>query len=228
MKNIDDITENVSENTEKAEKEHASEPDEKVSMSEKSSEAAENKKKADNDEEVSVSKEIWGWIKIVVIALVAAYLINNYVIINANIPSASMESTVMTGDRLIGFRLAYKFEEPSRGDIIIFKYPKDESETFIKRIIGLPGETVIVSEDGTVSIKLTTGTVIELDESYINEPMKVDETTEYVVGEDEYFVMGDNRNWSSDSRVWGCVPAENILAKAVFRYWPFNSIGQIE
>lgn len=176
----------------------------------------------------SVAKEIWSWIRIIIIALLLAYFINNFIIINANIPSASMENTVMTGDRIIGFRLAYLFEDVERGDIVIFKYPKNESETYIKRVIGLPGETVMINEDGSVSIKLETGTVIDLDESYIKEDMNECEYAEYSVGENEYFMMGDNRNDSSDSRVWGCVRKDQILAKALYRYWPFSEMGSIE
>lgn len=190
---------------------------------------AENNIETENGkEEVNIAKEIWGWVRIVIIALAAAVIINNFVIINANIPSESMESTIMIGDRVIGFRFAYMLSEPERGDIIIFKWPKDETETYIKRIIGCPGETVIVDTDGSVSIKLTTGTVIKLDETYINEEMRVYERSEYVVGENEYFVMGDNRNSSSDSRSWGTVDRDEIIAKAIFRYWPVSQMGIVK
>lgn len=179
-------------------------------------------------EEVNIGKEILGWIRIVIIAVVAAYLINNFVIINANIPSESMETTIMKGDRIIGLRFAYANSDPERGDIVIFKYPLDTTETYIKRVIGLPGETVMIDTDGSVTIKTASGGILTLDETYINGDMIVEEYQEYELGEDEYFMMGDNRNNSSDSRVWGTVNRDLIIAKAVFRYWPFSEFGTIE
>lgn len=185
------------------------------------------KKVKEENDEVNVGKEIWGWIRIVIIAVIVAAIINNYIIINANIPSESMETTVMAGDRVIGLRFSYWFSNPERGDIVIFKYPKDEKQTYIKRVIGCPGETVILDTDGSVSIKLASGSIIKLDEPYLHEDMVVSEYTEYEVGENQYFVMGDNRNNSSDSRSWGFVDRDEIIAKAVFRYWPVSKSGSI-
>ena len=102
--------------------------------------------------EESTVKEVISWVITIVLAVAAALVIKNYVIINANIPSGSMENTIMTDDRLFGNRLAYnKNKTPQRGDIIIFKFPDDESENFIKRVIGLPGETVVI-EDAKIYI----------------------------------------------------------------------------
>ena len=108
--------------------------------------------------------EIWDYVKMIIIVVAVVLVINNVVLINAKIPSESMEKTVMTGDRLFGFRLAYginldlfgnqiskKISDPKRDDIVIFKYPDDESQLFIKRVIGLPGETVEI-KDGNVYI----------------------------------------------------------------------------
>lgn len=99
----------------------------------------------------NIKKEILSYVKIFVIAIAVAIICNTTLIVNATIPSESMEDTIQIGDRIIGFRLSYKIDDPQRGDIIIFKYPDDESQIFIKRIIGLPGETVQII-DGKVYI----------------------------------------------------------------------------
>lgn len=136
-----------------------------------------------------------------------------------------MENTIMTGDRVVGNRLSYLTKDPERYDVIIFKYPDDESQLFIKRIIGLPGETVEI-RDGHIYI----------DGS--SEPLEDVETKEYMVGnygpytvpEGCYFVMGDNRNDSKDSRYWinPYVSKDKILGKAVFRYWPITEMKTIK
>lgn len=163
----------------------------------------------------SLMQEIISYVWVIALAALLAFLIDRFVIINAKIPSSSMESTINIGDRVIGFRLAYLFSEPDRGDIIIFKWPDDESQTFIKRVIGLPGETVKIS-NGKVYIN---GEPIE--EDYLNEDMKGD-FGPYIVPEDSYFVLGDNRNNSKDSRKWDntFVSSDQILAKALFVYYP--------
>ena len=97
----------------------------------------------------SIGKELWEYVKMIIFVLIFVLVVNNFLIINAKIPSPSMEDTIMTGDRIFGNRLAYVFGDPQRFDIVIFRYPDDESQLFIKRIIGLPGETVEII-DGKV------------------------------------------------------------------------------
>ncbi len=144
-------------------------------------------------------REIFSWIRLVIIVILVVFVLMRFVIINATVPSGSMEPTVMTKDRLIGFRFSYWFGEPDRGDIVLFKYPVDESVMYIKRVIGLPGETVDI-RDGKVYID---GSDIPLEEDYINgEWYWENNGLHYEVPEGCYFVMGDNRNNSADSRVW--------------------------
>lgn len=164
----------------------------------------------------AIMKELMSYIIIIIIAIIIALLLVNFVIINSRIPSGSMEPQIQVGDKLIGFRLSYAFSEPERGDVIIFKFPDDESQTFIKRIIGLPGEIVEI-KNGHVYVSGD-----ELTEDYIKEPMKAYEDMTFVVPADSYFVLGDNRNSSIDSRYWKnhFVHRDKILAKAIFRYWP--------
>ncbi len=172
-----------------------------------------------------VLKEIWSWIETIGLAVIFAFIITTFIIVNAKVPSASMETTVMTGDRLIANRLSYIFSEPQRYDIVVFKFPDDESKLYIKRIIGLPGETVHIV-NGEVYIDDSTE---PLRTDFLHEPMRTPDET-YTVPEGCYFMMGDNRNHSSDSRFWDnkFVAEDKILGKAVFRYYPFTEIGPVK
>ena len=133
----------------------------------------------------------------------------------------------MPGDRLIGNRLAYLREDPQRGDVIIFHYPDDEEELYVKRIIGLPGEEVRI-EEGKIYID---GSDTPLEESYLKEEWTV-ETGPFLfeVPEDCYLVLGDNRNDSWDARYWvnTYVAREKILGKGELIYWPLSDFGKIE
>lgn len=164
----------------------------------------------------SFGSEVFSFIKLLVLAAIVAFLFTRFIIVNAQVPSGSMENTILTGDRLIGFRLAYTFSEPKRGDIVIFKYPDDESQNFVKRIIGIPGDVIQIS-NGNVYVN---GNM--LTESYIREPMNDEgEELTYVVPADSYFMLGDNRNNSKDSRYWTntFVKKDKIIAKVSFRYF---------
>lgn len=161
------------------------------------------------------------------VAAITVLLLKEFVIINAFIPSGSMEYTITPGDRVIGNRLAYLVKEPERGDIIIFKYPDDERQLFVKRVIGLPGETVTI-ENAKVYIGADE---VLLEENYLKEEWIIDNGPyTFVIPENSYLVLGDNRNNSKDARYWddAYVEAEQILGEAVFCYWPFNSIGVLE
>jgi signal peptidase I len=136
------------------------------------------------------------------------------------VESISMQPNLYAGDMVLVNRLAYKFGQPQRGDIIVFKYPPEPTQTpYIKRIIGLPGDQIKIA-GGQVEVNSQV-----LIETYISVP-----TTrggEWTVPENSLFVMGDNRNNSSDSRAWGMVPYANIIGKALFIYWPYNRVGAL-
>ena len=154
------------------------------------------------------------------------FFLNKVVWINSQIPSASMEPTVMTGDRIFGNRLAYKGGKmANRFDIIIFKYPDDPSQLFIKRVIGLPGETVTIV-DGNIYIN---DDPTPLEENFEHIPT-IGSFGPYYVPSNGYFVMGDNRVNSLDSRYWQntFVTEDLLLGRAAFRYFPFSSFGKIE
>ncbi len=159
-------------------------------------------------------KEVFSWAKIIIGAFIVAFILSNFVIVNARVPSGSMISTINENDKVIGFRLAYLFSDPKRGDIVMFDSPV-EDKIYIKRVIGLPGDTVEI-RDNTVYIN---GELLE--EDYVkNEWTNAPGTNTYEVPEDCYFMMGDNRNASADSRVWGVIKKDAIIAKAIFRYYP--------
>ena len=171
-------------------------------------------------EPFDLKAEILSWVQIIVCAVAIALCMNSFIIANSRVPSASMETTIMTGDRVIGSRLTYKlFDDPERGDIIIFRWPDNEKILFVKRIIGVPGDTVEI-RDGQVYLN---GSDTPLEEPYIREPMEPEPgTMQFTVPEGAYFCMGDNRNESMDARYWHntFVYRDKIIAKVCFRYWP--------
>lgn len=185
------------------------------------------KKKHDDSKTPSPVREILSWFMYFVAAVAIALILKTFVIINATVPTGSMENTIMPDDCIMGFRLAYTFSEPKRGDIIIFKYPDDETQKYVKRIIGLPGDTVTI-EDGEIYIN---GSATPYQESYLKEEWVVATGPyEFEVPEDSYLVLGDNRNNSSDARYWTntYVSKDEIIGKAEFVYFPFSRLGVLK
>jgi signal peptidase I len=162
-------------------------------------------------------------LKFALVALVIVVPVRFFVAQPFIVSGASMDPTFKTGQYLIVDELSYRFGAPARGQVIIFRYPKDPTQYFIKRIVGLPGETVQI-QNGDVYIKETSGKTIKLDESYVtNKGNGADMSVTLPAG--EYFVMGDNRPESSDSRSWGLLPRENIIGHAFVRLLPFQNIS---
>ena len=171
----------------------------------------------DNKKGGSVLREVLSWVKVIVVAVIIAAAVDFLVIANASVPSGSMEDTIPTGARIVGLRPEYHFRKPQRGDIAIFKYPDDESTDYVKRVIGLPGETVEI-KDGKVYID---GSDTPLNEPYVKETPTGDYGP-YHVPEDSYFMMGDNREYSKDSRFWEnkYVKLDKMVARVHFMYFP--------
>lgn len=179
------------------------------------------------EKEPNVWKEILGWVMYILIIVGATYLIVTFVGQRTRVSGDSMESALHNGDNLIVDKISYRFREPERYEIIVFPYKYQENTFYIKRIIGLPGETVQVKKGEVyVNGKL-------LGEEYGLE--KIEEGKEglaidpITLGEDEYFVLGDNRNHSSDSRdpSVGILTKDDLIGRAWIRIWPLNSIGVI-
>lgn len=161
------------------------------------------------------------------VVLCAAYLIITYVGQRTQVSGSSMETTLSDGDNLLVDKITYRFSEPKRFDIIVFPFQYDTDTYYIKRIIGMPGETVQIDYDGNIYIN---GSLLE--ESYgrevIQNPGRAAEPI--TLGEDEYFVMGDNRNNSSDSRdpSVGNIHRKDIIGRAWVRIWPFSKFGVLK
>jgi len=172
----------------------------------------------------SLLREVVEYLILIAVVVGGVWFMTEYVIINARIPTSSMEETIGVGDRIFGNRLAYRSNDPERYDIVIFKFPDDESKLYIKRVIGLPGETVVI-RSGKVYIN---GSSEPLDDSFCPET-PLGDFGPYVVPEGSYFMLGDNRNYSADSRFWvnTFVAREKILGKAVIRYWPIKEFGRV-
>lgn len=177
-------------------------------------------------EENSIWRELGGWLLYLLVIMGLSFLIITFVGQRSRVDGSSMETTLSDGDNLIVDKISYRFRDPKRYEIIVFPYQYKENTYYIKRIIGLPGETVQV-KDGYVYINGE-----QLDEHYGNELM-VDPgtaTEPITLGEDEYFVLGDNRNHSSDSReeTVGVINRDNLVGRAWIRIWPFSKFGVIK
>jgi signal peptidase I len=148
------------------------------------------------------------------------FLAINAISARIRVDGFSMEPSLHSGEYVIVNKVTYYLDEPERGDIIVFHFPRQPDQEYIKRVIGLPGDQVRIS-DGSVYVNDR-----RLDEPYINADPAYGGT--WTVPEDQFFVLGDNRNNSSDSHDWGFVPFEFVIGKAVFVYWPPTQWGIIE
>lgn len=161
------------------------------------------------------------FLEVVVVSLVLAMLIKTFIVGNFWIPSQSMVPTIEINDKVIVTVFSYWFDGPERGDIVVFKYPLDTKKDYIKRCIGLPGETVEF-RDSKLYID---GELVS--ENYLPEGLEFQDYGPVVVPENQYFMCGDNRNDSADSRVWGFVDQKLIIGKAQCIYWPFDRAGSL-
>jgi signal peptidase I len=168
------------------------------------------------------------WMVIISLALGVALLVRHFVVQTFSIPSASMYPTLKVKDRLLVEKLAYQYRDVRRGEIIVFKTPKsvqvrnnDKIEDFVKRVVGLPGETVEIKSN----VVLINGK--PLNEPYLPKGTVTGNDQRIVIPIDEYFVMGDNRGDSFDSRGWGTVPRSMIVGRVLFRVYPLTRMGSV-
>jgi len=171
---------------------------------------------------------IWEIAKIVVIALIIVVPIRYFLFQPFFVRGQSMDPNFENGDYLIIDEISYRFRQPQRGEVVVFKYPQNPSQRYIKRIIGLPGETIEIL-NGKVMISKEGSELMVLNESnYLPSHLQTPGNTQVELAENEYFVLGDNRISSSDSRRWGPLPRENIIGRVFFRAWPFTALAKIE
>ena len=169
-----------------------------------------------------VFDEMRGWARDILVAAVAAVLIVVFVVQPVKVEGTSMAPRLADQERIFVNKLSYRFANVERGDIVVFWYPRNPAKSFIKRVIGVPGETVEIKR-GVVFVDGR-----RLEEPYLRSEYLDHDYHTTRVPEAQYFVLGDRRNSSNDSRNWGCVPRRNIFGKAVFRYWPVSKAGVIE
>ena len=174
----------------------------------------------------SVGAFIWDLLKILVIALIIIVPFRMYVAEPFVVSGSSMLPNYHNHDYLIIDRLSYFKSLPQRGDVVVLKFPKDTSQFFIKRIVGLPGETVRVQQGGVYIFNKENPEGLRLSESYLPSQAETFGKSDSIqLGSDEFFVLGDNRTASSDSRVWGILPKNDIVGKVWARVYPFSAAG---
>lgn len=163
----------------------------------------------------------WETIKVVVVALLIVIPIRYFLFQPFIVSGSSMEPNFSHGDYLIVESLSYKLREPQRGEVVVFHYPEDPTFRHIKRIVGLPEETIIIN-DNKIEINSSEGESFYINEENYLDSLTESEKEEFYLKEDEYFVMGDNRSASLDSRRWGSLPKENIIGRTVVKVFPFS------
>ncbi|HKP12481.1 MAG TPA: signal peptidase I, partial [Blastocatellia bacterium] len=186
-------------------------------------------------EETAPTAGLWSEIKSItrdiIFAAVMAVLIVVFVVQPVKVEGTSMQPRLENEERIFVNKFKYNFEPIQRGDIIVFWFPDDPGKSFIKRIIGLPGENIDMDALGRVTIN-----GVPLDESYLAPQRNQMARAKWMSVHSEwknikqhyYFVMGDNRDASNDSRSWGWVPEKYIYGKAMFRYWPLQRMGSLD
>lgn len=169
---------------------------------------------------------VWDFLQIIIIAALIVLPIRYFIFQPFIVKGESMVPNLHSGDYLIIDEISYRFSEPKRGDVVVFKYPLDESQRFVKRIIGLPGETVEV-RDGKIKISKDENEIILDEVNYLPDLLSTEGNKKMTLAPGEYFVMGDNRQFSYDSRSWGSLPEGYMIGKAVFRLFPIKGITYI-
>jgi len=170
---------------------------------------------------------VWEITKIIIIALLIVIPIRYFIFQPFFVKGQSMEPNFENGDYLIIDQISYRFRDPQRGEIVVFKYPQAPSQRYIKRIVGLPGETIEV-KDGQVIIFNEKGRQILDEGNYLPPGTFTPGEIKVILAKDEYFVLGDNRISSADSRRFGPLPRENIIGRVFLRAWPFTALAKIE
>jgi len=169
------------------------------------------------------------WVEPIIIAVILALIIRTFVVQAFKIPTGSMRTTLMEGDRILVNKFIYRFTQPKRGDVIVFISPEDKKKDFIKRLVGLPGETIQISNGSIlVNNKPAEENSVLRKLYYYNRGDFGVEGQSITVPNDAYYALGDNSASSRDSRYWGFMPKKYLLGKAFLIYWPPNRVGIIK
>lgn len=169
------------------------------------------------------SFELKSWFRDILLAFAIAIFIVIFVIQPVKVEGTSMQPRLVDQERIFVNRFIYRFQDIRRGDVVVFWYPRDRSKSFIKRVLGIPGDKVEI-RSGTLYVNGQ-----KVNEPYLNPAFQDSKSFQPVlVPLGEYFVLGDHRNSSNDSRSWGFVAHDLIYGKAVFSYWPFSHVGLVE
>jgi len=180
------------------------------------------------EEKRSFTDNVKEFVKFLVIASAIALPVRYFVAQPFIVRGASMRPNFENSEYLIIDELSYFFREPERGEVVVFRYPFDPRQYFIKRIVGLPGEVVEI-KDGKVMIRKAGEEKGQaLEELYLAEDLKTEGNSAATLGPGDYFVLGDNRVQSSDGRIWGALPGRLIIGRAVFRAWPVSRAGLVK
>jgi signal peptidase I len=167
--------------------------------------------------------DVKSWLRDILFALATAVFIVVFVVQPVKVEGTSMQPRLLDQERIFVNRFIYRFTDIQRGDVVVFWYPRDTTKSFIKRVVGIAGDSIEIKR----GIVMVNGQKIE--ESYLKSDFRDhDSYRKVVVPPGHYFVLGDHRNSSNDSRNWGFVPRELIYGKAVFSYWPVSRIGLVE
>jgi signal peptidase I len=168
-------------------------------------------------------EDMKSWLRDILFAVGTAIFIVIFVIQPVKVEGTSMQPRLVDQERIFVNRFIYRFSDIRRGDIVVFWYPRDRNKSFIKRVVGVPGDEVEIRY-GSVYVN-----GLKVDEPYLKPEFRDHESLHReIVPSGQYFVLGDHRNSSNDSRNWGYVPRELIYGKAVFRYWPMSRIGPVD
>lgn len=170
----------------------------------------------------------WELIKVIGVSLVIAFSFRYFIAQPFIVRGASMEPNFADREYLVIDELSFYFKLPGRGEVLVFRYPRDPRQFFIKRVIGLPGERLEVNNGRIKIYNHDNPQGFVLDEPYLNPPGRpTHPDVSAALGQNEYFVLGDNRDFSSDSRIWGPLPRQFIIGRALFRAWPLDRFGLI-
>lgn len=166
--------------------------------------------------------------KTIIVSLVIVWIVRSFIVQPFYVRGASMEPNFEDSEYLIINEIGYRFVEPKRGDVVVFRYPLDPSEFFIKRVVALPGETVIIGGGGITIKNAEYPSGFRLEEPYLPAGTFTGGDIALTLDADQYYVLGDNRQSSSDSRRWGPLSRRNVVGRVWLRGWPVSRAGVIQ